>query len=507
MIDKGKYDSEFCGNLPIHNINLIQDYGYLLVVDRKSLEIIQFSENLSQLFDIKPQDLVNKPFKTLLEQEQIDVMLQKLNKDFKTKVPFTLHINIKGKPVKMLALVHSNTESIIIELETLNEKENSFIDVYQDIKYLMAAIEVTTNVKDACQITIEEIRKLADFDSVLLYQFDEEWNGTVIAETNSKQQSVYLGLKFPASDVPKKARDLYLKNIFRLIPNRNYKPIKLFPVINPQTNTFLDLSDCNLRAVLGVHLEYMNNMGIMASMSIRITKNDQLWGLISCHHKEPKYLNYEKCSVFELISSVISNKISSLINLEEYEYNLRLQNLKIKLTQDLYQEQDFFDVFFADQEDNILEIFNASGAVLLIGNQMKEVGKVPSRDDLDNLVLWLQAKKIDQVFSSHNFMDVYEDATNYVNIASGILVIPIDNENGDFLILFRPEVVQTINWGGNPNEAINFEEDGKKYHPRNSFKVWNQTLKNNSLPWHPAEIATAENLKNVLFEFKIKHFD
>src|SRR6476660_29089 len=137
MIEKSKYDSEFCGSLPVHNINLIQDYGYLLVVDRESLNIIQFSENLANLLNLNNTELFNKPLEMLLEKAQIDAMFKKLNKDFKTKVPFTLYLKINDKPVKMLALVHTTKESIIIELETLIDRESSFIETYQEIKYLM----------------------------------------------------------------------------------------------------------------------------------------------------------------------------------------------------------------------------------------------------------------------------------------------------------------------------------------------------------------------------------
>ncbi|WP_114941825.1 GAF domain-containing protein, partial [Mucilaginibacter endophyticus] len=161
----------------------------------------------------------------------------------------------------------------------------------------------------ASQAAVHELRRITGFDGIMMYRFDEDWNGTVIAEEkDAPELEHYLGHTFPGSDVPRQARDLYLKNSYRLIPDRDFTPVRLYPVMNPVTNTFIDLSDCNLRGVAAVHLEYLKNMNVQASMSIRVIDNGKLWGLIACHHVRPHYLSFETGAVCEMLSSVISNR-------------------------------------------------------------------------------------------------------------------------------------------------------------------------------------------------------
>lgn len=503
---KKNFDSDFCGNLPINFINSIQDYGYLLVAERRTFSIIQLSENLPQLLATTSEDLINKDIRTFFTEVQVEILESYIEKEAESIAPFILNFSYESNNLEFITNLHVYPEHFILELEKYYpEREHSYLQVYSGIKHLLTAIGNSKTILESCENTIRAIKEFSEFNSVLLYRFDKEWNGTVLAEINKEEVPKYLGLKFPASDIPRKAREMYLKNIYRLIPNRNYQAVKLFPVINPINNTFTDLADCNLRAVPAVHLEYMANMNLEASISIRIIKDGQLWGLISCHHFSPKYLSYEECSVFELISTLISNKISSMINLEEYQFDKNLQHIRNELTEKMYKLHNFITAFFSENESNILDLFSATGVVSVLNGNIETIGEVINSDQIENLVLWSQAKKIEHVFESDHFSDLYEDAHEYINIASGIIIIPIDTERGEFIFVLRPEVVRTINWAGNPNEAINFEANGKKYHPRNSFEVWKDVVKNKSYRWHPTEIEMANHLKSVLYEFKMRH--
>lgn len=500
------FDSDFCGNLPINFINSIQDYGFLIVANRRTFSIIQLSENLPQLLATTSEDLIDKDIRAFFSEAQVKLLQSYVDKEEESIAPFILKLSFGTNSLDFIANLHVYQEHFILELEKYHpEQDHSYLQVYNGIKHLLTAIDNSKTIQQSCENTLRAIKEFSEFDSVLLYKFDNEWNGTVLAEINKEEVPKYLGFKFPASDIPRKAREMYLKNIYRLIPNRNYQAIKLFPVINSTTNTFTDLADCNLRAVPAVHLEYMANMNLEASISIRIIKDGQLWGLISCHHSSSKYLSFEECSVFELISTLISNKISSMINLEDYRFDKNLQHIRNELTERMYKLHNFIGSFFSKNESNILDLFSATGAISVLNGEIETIGDVISTDQIENLVLWSQAKRIEQVFESDHFSDLYEDAHEYINIASGIIIIPIDLDRGEFIFILRPEVVRTINWAGNPNEAINFEADGKKYHPRNSFEVWKEVVKNKSYRWHPTEIEMANHLKSVLYEFKMRH--
>jgi len=505
MAEKKNFDSDFCGSLPLHHINSIQDYGYLLVLDIKSLVFLQVSENVSGLLQRKLQEIIGSPLSEYMEQDDVIKIRDLVDKGIKNRVPLSLSFLESFIKDNFNALLHIKSDYLIIELEKAGGDGNSsFSDVYQKLKYISATIDLADTVQQVCDIAIRELRQVSGFDGVLMYRFDEDWNGTVIAENKDDRLTAYFGQTFPASDVPKQARQLYLKNPYRLIPDRNYQPVRLYPVINPITNAFIDLSDCNLRGVAAVHLEYMKNMGIEASMSIRVIYNDTLWGLISCHHIGAKYIDFEVCSIFEWLSDVISNKISLLINKERYHIAQELQQKRVALTDQVYSDGDLATGLLNHHDTNIMSLFGATGAVLVLNGKTESTGHVPGKDELENLMLWLEGKNLNEVFSTDYIAGLYAEAEEYADRVSGLIFIPINTNKADFVVCFRPELIEDISWGGNPNMAINFEKDSKVYHPRNSFELWKQTVSQHSLPWTSHELEVAESLRNFLFEFRAK---
>jgi two-component system, chemotaxis family, sensor kinase Cph1 len=444
--------------------------------------------------------VVGTNFERYIPEGQLEELKAKLQTGIQNKIPVTITLN--SQP--LLVLVHQHPSYLLLEVEKNGlDNQRSFINVFEEIKFVMAAIDVASSVQQACDIAVRELKRISGFDGVMMYRFDKDWNGTVVAEEKSSGLENYLGVTFPASDVPKQARQLYLKNPYRLIPNRVYTPVKLHPVLNPATHSFTDLSDCNLRSVASVHLEYLENMGVMASMSVRVIHNDNLWGLISCNNTTPYYTNFELCSVFELLSSVISSKISSIINKEDYEFVARLQAMRNLIIEQVYNTGDIVTGLF-NSDNNILKLFSATGAVIYADGKTNTTGNVPDTETLENLLLWLQAKEVNKVTATTQLAEIFDEALAFTDIASGMLVIPIDAESGNYVVCFRPEVVRTVEWGGNPNNAINFEPNGLNYHPRNSFKSWLQTVNQTSLPWHVQELAIAETFRSFVFEFKMK---
>ncbi|EDM36207.1 phytochrome-like protein [Pedobacter sp. BAL39] len=505
MAEKKNFDSDFCGSLPLQHINLIQDYGYLLILDIEDLKVIQASENTDAITGKPVQEIINSSFSEYIIDTDFEKIREFLKKGVTQKIPFSLSFNTEASQDQFHALMHIKADYLLLEMEKATVETNrSFADVFQEVKQIIAAIDQAATVKEVCEVAVHELRKISGFDGILMYQFDKDWNGSVIAEEKDDRLEKYIGQTFPASDVPRQARQLYLKNPYRLIPSRDYQPIRLYPVLNSITNSFIDLSDCNLRGVVAVHLEYMKNMNIKASMSFRVIRNGQLWGLISCHHIEEKYLDYEVCSVFEWLSTVISAKISSILDKEAYDFATELQHKRAALADRIYESDDIIAGIITEDGPDILDLFDATGSVVILNGRIETKGEVPLVDDIDNLMLWLEGKDINDVFATDHLSGIYDDAKTFAAVGSGMLVIPIDSAKGDYVVCFRPEVVETINWGGDPNEAITFENDGKKYHPRNSFKLWKQTVMRHAKPFTPEELEIAAVLRSFLFEFRTK---
>ncbi|WP_018611272.1 PAS domain-containing protein [Segetibacter koreensis] len=500
------YDAIFCGKQPLHNTNLIQPHGVLIVLDKALLIVVQTSENVAELTGLTREEIVGRSIKDIITEESFDA-IQSVNSatKFKTKIPQNLTFTIDGVAKAYMALIHEKDDLLLIEVEFADEieKKGSFINVFEQLKQVISAFDNATTVNETCHIAANEIKRISGFDKVMIYSFDEAWNGTVIAEAREKAMDSYLGLKFPASDIPKQARDLYFKNPFRLIPNRDYEPVPLSPFVNPVTNTATNLSDCKLRSVAPVHIEYLKNMGIVASMSTRIIHQENLWGLISCHHLQAKYLSFEETSFFELISNVLSSKIGSVLNKISNDRTDELNSYLINIIEQVALFDDIVNMF-AYNKETLLRLLSAEGLAICWNGTIEMFGLTPEESDILDLQQWLLSKKITQMLHLPALSFAFGKADTYVQIASGLVALPIDPEAGNYLLAFRPEAIQQVKWGGNPNETITFEKNSTRYHPRNSFETWKETVKKNSVPWTTDELATAQKFRNFLVEYSLK---
>jgi chemotaxis family two-component system sensor kinase Cph1 len=263
-------------------------------------------------------------------------------------------------------------------------------------------------------------------------------------------------------------------------------------------NSFIDLSDCNLRSVPAVHVEYLKNMGVVASMSTRILYQDNLWGLIACHHKTPRYLSYEMCSVFEMLSGVISVKITSLQRQTSHGLKDLVTTTYAHLVESIYKTGHLDSALLS--EHGVLKLFSATGVAISRHGRFYTAGDTPRREALEELLLWLHTRQLKRVYQTDSLSREYEYAREYSDIGSGLLVIPINSSRDQYVMVFRPEQVQVINWGGNPAERIQFEKDEKNYHPRNSFKQWQEKVSAISQPWKYEELEAAESLRSFIYE-------
>lgn len=491
------FEQEFCGRVPLNQTNLIQPHGVLLVVDKEDHRILQVSENATDVFGVAVAELITTSLTEHLQQENSSKLNELVSSNATGKLPFVFLLHEKS----YLATIHQQKDFYIVEMDIKRREasENqSFVSVYQDVKYVMAEIEAATSTEETCRAVAKELKRLSGFDKVMIYQFDDGWNGDVIAEEKAEGMDSYLGLKFPASDIPKQARELYKKTPYRLIPTVDYTPVKLYPVLNPKTSAFTDLSDCNLRSVAAVHLEYLRNMKVNASMSTRILKDGELWGLIACHHRTPNYLSFEMCSVFELMSNVITAKINAVQGADLLVYNQQKQAQLSQLVQAIYKDEGL-----GSTKPILTDLLQADGVAIVTGSYIDTAGETPSQAELEDLALWLSTNEVREVYHQPSLASVYEPAEAYTQKASGLLAVPIEANKGNFILAFRPEAVQQVNWGGNPSEAVQFETDGRKYHPRASFKQWQQIVKNHAQPWKEEVLKTAAEVQQVLTSHRL----
>ncbi len=487
-----------CDREPIHIPGQIQPHGVLLVLQEADLEIIQVSNNAFKLLGQHPQELLGKPLSSLLNQSQIDAIRQCLCEDFEHVNPLKIRIKDKTKLLRFDGIVHRCNALIILELEPLHTRQKTdFFEFYQRVKSVITKIQKAPTLVSMCEVVVKEVRKITGFDRVMVYQFNEEGAGRVIAEDHADGLTPYLGLHYPATDIPKQAKQLYTLNWLRIIPDSTYEPVALVPAHDPLDNP-TDLSLSVLRSVSPLHLEYLNNMGVGASMSISLIRDQKLWGLIACHHCTPRYVPYSVRTICEFVGQVMSVELGTKENYEDLDYKMALKSLSSKFVESLSQSKNFLDGL-VQMDSSLLDLVGATGVAICAGEQIICIGKTPPKAELTALRDWIKTQIQHNLFHTRCLSGVYPKAEAFKAIASGLLALEISKVNQNYIIWFRPEVIQTVNWGGNPNKAMEVTDNGEvRLSPRKSFELWQETVRGYSLAWKACEIEIVTELRSLI---------
>lgn len=496
-----------CDREPIHIPGLIQPHGVLLAINISTVEIIQVSKNTAKFLNRQPEDLLGKPLSELFDSKQVETIKQCLNGDFESLNPLHLSLKHQGKTLRFDGIVHQWDEVALLELEPKNRKGKAdFFDFYQQVKGVIAKIQKAPTMQQMCQAVVTEVRKITEFERVMVYRFDEDETGIVIAE-DTNQEIPYLELRYPASDIPKQARKLYTNNWLRIIPNANYQPVELMPINNPLTNKPLDLGLSVLRSVSPIHLEYLQNMGVGASMSISLVHDKKLWGLIACHHSSAKYISYNVRAACEFIGQVMSLELANKQASEDQDYKMQLKSLQTQFVESLSQAQYFLDGI-AQMGTELLSLVSATGAVICNSDRCIFIGETPPEAEIPALLDWIKPQLEDNLFHTRSLSHVYPAAESFKAVASGVLALEISRVHRNYIVWFRPEVQQTVNWGGNPNKPVEVAEDGSlRLSPRKSFALWQQTVSGASLAWKPCEIAAVAELRSLIVGVVLRQAD
>ncbi len=500
-----------CDKEPIRIPGSIQPHGLLLVLQEPNLIIRQVSGNTNDFFDLQPQDILDKPLNFLVKQDDINTIKICLEQEnFKSKNPLPIQVTIPGKsPQNFDGILHRSNKQVILELEPEEKFSNtSFSNFYDLVRNAVSQLQSSSDLEGLCQTVVKEIYQITKFDRVMLYRFNPDGNGTIVAEEKGANLVPYLGLQYPASDVPTQARELYLLNWLRLIPDSTYTPAPLIPEINPVTGTPTDLSFAVLRSVSPIHVKYLSNMGVTASMSISIVRGSKLWGLVACHHYSPKYVSYDIRKVCEFLGQVLSVELVAKENNEDYEYQIQLKDIQNKVLEYMSSDENFVNGLVHHQP-NILDLVNATGALICFEGKYTTVGNTPSQADLEKLLEWLLENHAQtEIFVTNCLSKYYPEAEQFQEVASGLLAIPISKIPKNYMVWFRPEEKTTVKWAGNPNKPVEIAADGSNYlTPRASFEMWKEIIQGRSVRWKQCEIDAALTLKEAIVKIVLRQVD
>ncbi|BBO36432.1 ATP-binding protein [Lacipirellula parvula] len=496
-------DLTTCDREPIHIPGAIQPHGVLVALDGERLTITHVSANAAQLIGAAPEELFGRTLDALLiENEQGEAArwhrdLAQL-KEGRPAYQSTWELRHAEEPWD--AITHRYGDKLFIELErspeTSGQRANA---LYHNLQDALVRIERATSVKEMAALACEKVSRLCGFDRVMMYRFDREWNGEVIAEERRADLEPFLGLHYPASDIPKQARELYTKNWLRFIADRDYvaSPILAAHATAPP----LDLSYSVLRSVSPIHLQYLRNMGVYASMSISILRQGKLWGLIACHHYSPKFIPYDLRKASELLGHFMSLQIAAVDEQETRELRKRQLTCCDKVMTNLSRDEDFAKgALFS--EPTLIDCIDSGGAAIVSDGIVSRIGHTPSEDEIRQIAAWLLERGED-VTAIDNLSSQFGGGY-LAAVAAGVLAVNIGRNRAHQLLWFRPEHVRTVNWAGDPRKTALSQETPDRLSPRGSFALWRETVKGTCEPWTNDEIATADNLRQRMVALLVR---
>ncbi|WP_159451568.1 EAL domain-containing protein [Planktothrix sp. PCC 11201] len=485
----------------IHTQGRIQPHGLLLTLEEADLKILQVSQNAMKLYGISTTALINRPLSDFLDKQQLFQIQECLiSNNFNYYNPIRLIFHIKNKKIICDGILHRHQGIVILELEPTQDQNVTFINFYHLVRGSVCKIQSATNFKDLTQFLAEEIRKISGFDRVMIYQFDHDNHGVVIAEDKRQDLESFLGLHYPSLDIPEASREIYRQNWLRLLVDIAHQPVDIVPSLHPVTQKPLDLSFSVLRAVSPCHLQYLKNMGVQATLCVSLIKRENLWGLIACHHYSSRYLSYTIRKACEFLGQVMAVELPYREISEDYEYYREILKLVRKNLLNAPALEASFIQTLAQDQTNLLNLVKAQGAVIRFGEDLILVGQTPPLTKVKKLMAWLSQYCHQEIFYTDCLPKLYPEAESYHDLISGIMAISLSPNQSEYhLIWFRPEVIQTVDWAGNPQNSTEIETPGEiKLTPRRSFELWKETVKLKSLPWKPVEIETAQELRNSL---------
>ena len=495
-------DLDNCDREPIHLLGQVQSYGGLIAMTPDWV-VQHVSANLDTILGIDPHSLVGEPLTDHLSAEvvqNLNARMDLLGQEQDSIRVFGVQIGGRATDLSL----HLSGKLVVLEVEP--RKDDRDLEEVSLIHPLLRRVRAAPHVENAAQEAAHAIRALTDFGRIMVYRFDDEGSGTVIAEAAVPGVDSFLGLRFPASDIPQQARALYTRNPMRLIADVD---AQTHPILSATMGSGdpLDLSMSVTRAVSPIHLEYLRNMGVRASMSVSIIDKGKLWGLFACHNLDgPKPIGLERRTAIEIFAQLFSYELLQKEADQVLARSTEARNLHDAMIARAGQGADFTEnVDILSQE--ISGAIDFDGIAVLSDGAYIARGHAPSETEFVGLVDDLIATAPGKIFSTHRLFDKYPAARGFSHPAAGILALPLSRSPRDYIVLFRREVVETVHWAGKPEKKMETGPLGPRLTPRSSFQAWQQQVEGKSARWTKAELAVAESVRATLLEVVLKITD
>lgn len=501
--------------------SLIQPFGCMIAIDEKSFAVLAYSENAPEMLDLAPHAVPSIEQKEALTfgsdvrtlfRSSGAAQLQKATTYDEVNFlnPILVHCRSSGKPFH--AILHRIDVGLIIDLEPVNPAEVPVTAAGALKSYKLAAKAISRlqalpsgNLSLLCDFLVREVSELTNYDRVMVYKFHEDEHGEVVSEYCRPDLEPYLGLHYPATDIPQASRFLFMKNKVRMIYDCSIPPVKV--IHDKKLAQPLSLCGSTLRAPHGCHALYMANMGTIASLVMSVTINEEddetdrnpqkgrkLWGLVVCHHTSPRFVPFPlryACQFLVQIFSVLVNK--------EVELSAQLREKQILRTQTLLCDMLLRDapLGIVSESPNVMDLVKCDGAALYFKNKLWLFGVTPTESQIKDIAEWLLEYHGGSTgLSTDSLLEAgYPGASVLGDSVCGMAAVKITSK--DFLFWFRSHTAKEIKWGGAKHDPGD-KDDARKMHPRLSFKAFLEVVKRRSLPWEDVEMDAIHSLQLIL---------
>ncbi|MFL1895048.1 ATP-binding protein [Aquimarina sp. 2-A2] len=491
-----KVDLTNCDKEPIHILGKVQDHGILLGFDSETLKLTYFSSNAKEFLKEGLSDPAVVALNSILEDTIVTRIIQ--NTDNNKVVPLQVTVN----SLPYICIAHKNENYLIVEFEPIGDSIDQ-IYYQQQMTDIITELGSAETDLDMCNSAAHLIKDFLGYDRVMLYKFDADWNGEVVSEAKEDELESWLGLNYPATDIPQQARKLFLKQGVRIIADVDSEPASLesLNVKDP-----LDLSRAELRAVSSIHIEYLKNMKVGATLTAAIIFNNTLWGLIACHHYSPKFINFQQRLSCKFLTQVFSTQLAlKSSNAQLHKIN-NAGATRNKLVEQMSENWNVANGL-SEHELTMLDLTEASGGAILVDGKCILLGTTIEEAEVKALNSWiLKNRPNGEMFYTNKLSTVYPDAGKYAALVSGVLHVSVSKNNNPCLLWFKAEQEQTVDWAGNPDKPVQVDKNAR-LSPRKSFEKWTETVSGVSQPWKDYEIAAADALRNNIATIIIQKYD
>ena len=482
-------DLTLCDREPIHVPGAVQPHGVLVVLS-SDLRVVALSANVVDHLGLQPSEVLGRSAAVVIGGSASSLR--------GTDGTSLARIEWQGAGRAWRTLVHQSQDAVLLEAELpRGEPELGASEAFDRVEQASQRLRMASDVQAVCRLLAQGVRKLTGYARVKIYRFGPEWNGEVVAEDSDGTLPPYLGLHFPASDIPTQARALYLRNVQRQIPDVAYAPVPLLQ----RNEAPIDLSDSSLRAVSPVHIEYLRNMGVKASMSVSIIRNNALWGLVACHHPEPHYVAPELRQASVMLTQLAALQLTVIDEALAGRRAADVRAIESALMQQTTSGLDYREALLRES-NALLRLLGASGFALVHGTSATTLGETPSDDELRGLVERL-GHLDGEVFATDHLARHYPEADEW-DMAAGLLAVPLGGAPRSVMLWFRPAIARTTTWGGNPSKSVQSEQGQERLSPRLSFAAWTEQVDGHSRQWSPDEISAANGLRDVIVDIILR---